>query len=75
MRTPCPDLAGRRLRHANTLLCAAALYALATAPAHATLINYQNFDNLSAFTLNGATAGINTGGRVSSVPVERACCA
>ena len=39
MRTPCPDLAGRRLRHANTLLCAAALCALATAPAHATLIN------------------------------------
>ena len=63
MRTPCPDQAGRRLRHASTLLCAAALCALATAPAHATLINYQNFDNLSAFTLNGATAGINTGGQ------------
>lgn len=63
MRTPCPALPGRLLRHPSKLLCAAALCALATAPAHATLINYQNFDNLSAFTLNGATAGINTGGQ------------
>lgn len=63
MRTPRPQLPGRPSRRLNTLLGAAALCALAAAPAHATLINYQNFDNLSAFSLNGATAGINTGGQ------------
>jgi hypothetical protein len=55
--------AGPRARHPSALLYAAALCALATAPAHATLINYQNFDNLSAFTLNGVTATINSGGQ------------
>ena len=53
----------RPLQHLSALLGSAALCALATTPAHATLINYQNFNDLSAFTLNGATAGINTGGQ------------
>lgn len=35
----------------------------AAGAAQATLVNYQDFSNLSAFTLNGATAGINTGGQ------------
>ncbi len=63
MKTPCMALPGRVRRHPSALLYAAALCALATAPAHATLINYQNFDNLSAFTLNGVTATINSGGQ------------
>lgn len=41
------------------LLCGAAL--LAAAPAHAALVNFQNFDDLSSFQLNGSTAAINTG--------------
>ena len=32
------------------------------APAQATQVNLQNFNSLSDFTLNGATAAINTGG-------------
>ena len=31
--------------------------------AHAALVNYQNFNDLSAFTLNGSSASINTGGQ------------
>lgn len=35
----------------------------AAVPAQAAFINIQDFNNLSAFKLNGATAGINTGGQ------------
>lgn len=31
--------------------------------AQASFVNYQNFNDLSAFTLNGATGAINTGGQ------------
>ncbi|MBM4181696.1 MAG: PEP-CTERM sorting domain-containing protein [Betaproteobacteria bacterium] len=40
-----------------------ALLFCAAGGAQAALINYQNFNDLSAFTLNGATATINTGGQ------------
>lgn len=60
MKTTRPQLPGRPSRHLSTLLGAAALCALAASPAQATLINYQNFDNLSAFTLNGITQTINS---------------
>ncbi|MCK7581308.1 MAG: hypothetical protein MZV65_40530 [Chromatiales bacterium] len=40
-----------------------ALCMLVASPAYATVINYQNFDNLSNFTLNGSAATINTGGQ------------
>lgn len=36
---------------------------LGTTSLQAALVNFQNFNNLSSFTLNGATAGINTGGQ------------
>lgn len=35
----------------------------ASAAAQATVINYQNFNDLSAFTLNGVTGTINSGGQ------------
>ncbi len=34
----------------------------AAAPAHALLVNMQNFNSLADFTLNGVTATIDTGG-------------
>lgn len=49
-----------RFRHGALM---GALLFCATGAAQATLVNYQDFSNLSAFTLNGATAGINTGGQ------------
>jgi hypothetical protein len=45
----------------GTLACATALFSAGTA--QASFVNYQNFNNLSAFTLNGNTATINTGGQ------------
>jgi hypothetical protein len=42
---------------------AATVCALFAGAAQAALINYQNFNDLSAFTLNGVTASINTGGQ------------
>lgn len=48
----------------SRLACAAGTSVLlASGTAHAALINYQNFNDLSAFTLNGATGSINTGGQ------------
>jgi len=61
MNSATQRVRSRPLQHLSTLLGTAALCVLGVAPAHATLINYQNFDDLSAFTLNGATASINTG--------------
>ena len=63
MKTASRGRHSRPLHHLSAALGGAALCALAATPAHATLINYQNFDSLSAFTLNGATAAINTGGQ------------
>ena len=49
-------------RHALTALaCAGALATMA--PAQAAVVSMQNFNSLSDFTLNGATASINTGGQ------------
>ena len=43
------------------LLCATAIFS--SGVARASFLNYQNFNDLSAFTLNGVTPSINTGGQ------------
>lgn len=59
--THFPMNAKRRARALGAgLLCAGAL--LAVSPAQAALVNFQNFDDLTSFQLNGSTAAINTGG-------------
>ncbi|ENO83433.1 L-type lectin-domain containing protein [Thauera linaloolentis] len=52
-----------RSKAITLLTCTAALCGLAVGPAHGALVNYQNFDDLSAFTLNGVTPTINAGGQ------------
>jgi hypothetical protein len=49
----------RRIAQACVALCAVFVGAAQAAP----IINYQNFNDVSAFTLNGVTADINTGGQ------------
>lgn len=59
--TESPTFAGARLRQlAGALGVAGAMFA--AAPAHALLVNMQNFNSLADFTLNGVTATIDTGG-------------
>jgi len=48
----------KRISH-TLLACAASL--IIAAPVQAALVNFQNFNDLSAFSLNGATGTINTG--------------
>jgi len=45
----------------TSLVSAMALFSASTA--QATLLNFQNFNDLSSFTLNGVTGTINTGGQ------------
>lgn len=52
-----------RPKTTTLLVFTAALYSLAMSPAQGALVNYQNFNDLSAFTLNGVTGTINTGGQ------------
>lgn len=53
---------GRYLRLGFTALVSTmALFSAVTA--QATLLNFQNFNDLSSFTLNGMTGNINTGGQ------------
>lgn len=53
----------REHTYRSLLTLAMAGAACAVAPAHAALVNMQNFNDLSAFTLNGVTPSINTGGQ------------
>lgn len=53
----------REHTYRSLLTLAMAGAACAVAPAHAALVNMQNFNDLSAFTLNGVTPFINTGGQ------------
>lgn len=52
---------GRCIGRIASCLAVAGLTCVVT-PAQATQVNLQNFNSLSDFTLNGATAAINTGG-------------
>lgn len=53
------DMLNKSLRNLG-LMMALACIAL---PSHSAFINIQDFNNLSAFTLNGSTGAIDTGGQ------------
>lgn len=50
----------QKIRISSTLLVCAVSMIIAV-PVQAVLVNFQNFNDLSGFTLNGVTGGINTG--------------
>ena len=52
------------MRMLRVSFCVAGALLLLIGPAHAVVIDYPDFSDLSAFTLNGATASINSGGPV-----------